>query len=50
MLWRAAAEVLQNKMEESDDKEMVLGQDLVNPFTGGVRWGSQDLFETIGEA
>lgn len=38
-----AEDVLEDKLEESEDKEMILGEDILNPFTGGCRlaWSAQ---------
>jgi hypothetical protein len=30
-----AEDVAEDKLEESEDKEMILGDDILNPFTGG---------------
>lgn len=40
--WLRAEDVLEDKLEESEDKEMILGDDILNPFTGGacVRGGA----------
>lgn len=34
-----AGDVLDDKMDESEDKEMILGDDMLNPFTGA--WGQR---------
>lgn len=40
---QAAADAIEDKYEEDEDKQMILGNDMVNPFTGGCRMSCRHL-------